>query len=354
VKQVSRQAGRISLIIGILPAPPAQLPLQGYGKPEHLLSLLRESASGYISGQALAKKAGISRSAVWKQVRRLRRYGYSIESLHGMGYRLSGETDSPVPWELARVLRTSFIGKSITYREALDSTQNLAISVAGRHDSHGAVVIADQQKSGRGRMKRKWLSPKGGLWLSIVLKPSIPTARITLLPFVAALAVCEGVKEGTKLDARLKWPNDVMISGKKIAGILLDISAESEQVNYAVIGIGLNANVDASAIASRLDTGMAVTSIKDELGHETSRLVLTRLLLEKLEHYYLELERHGPSGILQKWKQGSDMLGKNISVTQGGKTIHGVATDLGDDGSLLLKANGKEISIVSGDIQLRY
>lgn len=356
MKQVRRQAGRISLIIGILPAPPALLPLpaQDYGKPDQFLSLLRtESASGYVSGQALAKKAGISRSAVWKQIRRLRRYGYTIESLHGMGYRLAGETDSPVPWELAKALRTSFV-KNIVYREAADSTQNLAMSIAGKPDSHGTVVIAEQQKSGRGRMKRKWLSPKGGLWLSVVLKPSIPTAQVTLLPFVAALAVCDAIREGTKLDAGLKWPNDVMISGKKVAGILLDISAEAEQVNYAVIGIGLNANVDSSAIASRLDAGIMITSIKDELGHETSRLALAHLLLEKLEHYYLELERQGPPGILQKWKQRSEMLGKQVSVTQGGKTVQGIAAGLNDDGSLLLKAGDKEISIVSGDIKVRY
>jgi len=321
--------------------------------PEQFLSLLRsESEHGFISGQTLAIKAGISRSAVWKQVRKLRRCGYAIESLHGAGYRLVGETDSPVPWELGKALGTSFVGSNIVYREVLDSTQNLAISVAGRQDSHGTVVIADQQKSGRGRMKRKWLSPKGGLWLSVVLHPSIPTARITLLPFAAAIAVCEAIREATKLDARLKWPNDIMISGKKVAGILLDISAEAEQVNYAVIGVGLNANVDSSAISSHLENSK-ITSIKDELGREISRLVLTRLLLQKLEQYCSELERDAP-GILRKWKQRSDMLGRKVSVAQGGKTIHGIAADLNDDGSLLIKKEDGEISITSGDVQVRY
>jgi BirA family biotin operon repressor/biotin-[acetyl-CoA-carboxylase] ligase len=323
--------------------------------PEQFLLLLRtESANGYVSGQILAKKAEISRSAVWKQIRRLRRYGYAIESLHGIGYRLAGETDLPVPWELAKVLHTSFVRK-IIYREAVDSTQNLAISIAGKPDPHGTVVIAEQQKNGRGRMKRKWLSPKGGLWLSIVLKPSIPTAQVMLMSFVAALAVCDAIRECTKLDVRLKWPNDVMISGKKVAGILLDISAEAEQVNYVVIGIGLNVNVDSSYIASRLDPGTMITSMLNELGHEESRLVLVRLLLEKLENYYLELESCGPSSILQKWKQRTDMLGKQVLVTQGGRTIRGVATGLSDDGSLLLRAgDDKEISIVSGDIKVRY
>lgn len=320
-------------------------------EPGEFLSLLR-SESGYISGQALAKKAGISRSAVWKQIRALRRYGYTVESRHGLGYRLVDQTDLPVPWELARILHTSFIGRQVVFRHSADSTQNLALSLASKPDSHGTVVIAEQQKSGRGRQKRKWLSPKGGVWLSVILKPDIPTAKITLLPFVAALAVCDAIKT-THLDARLKWPNDVMISGKKVAGILLDISAEADQVNHAVIGIGINANVDAYTISARLD-GIKITSISGELGYATSRLNLTKALLENLEHYYLEMEQRGISAVLQKWKKNSDMMGRRVTVTQNNKTIQGVAADVNDDGSLLLHTNDGDINIVSGDINVRY
>lgn len=320
-------------------------------EPGEFLSLLGSEA-GYISGQALAKKAGVSRSAVWKQIKTLRRHGYTIESRHGLGYRLAGRTDLPVPWELARVLHTSFVGKQLVFRETADSTQNLAISLAGKPGSHGAVVIAEQQKSGRGRQKRKWLSPKGGVWLSVVLKPTIPTARITLLPFVAALAACDAIK-ATGLDARLKWPNDVMISGKKVAGILLDISAEADQVNYAVIGIGINANIDSAAVSARLD-GIKVTSISDELGRSISRLDLTKSLLENLERYYLEMEQRGPGAIIQKWKKNSDMLGRKIAVTQNGKTIQGVAADVNGDGSLLLHTDHGDVNVVSGDIHVQY
>jgi BirA family transcriptional regulator, biotin operon repressor / biotin---[acetyl-CoA-carboxylase] ligase len=320
-------------------------------EPGEFLSLLGSEA-GYISGQALAKKAGISRSAVWKQIKMLRRHGYTIESRHGLGYRLAGRTDLPVPWELTRILHTSFVGKQLVFREIADSTQSLAISLAGKPGSHGAVVIAEQQKSGRGRQKRKWLSPKGGVWLSVVLKPAIPTARITLLPFVAALAACDAIK-ATGLDARLKWPNDVMISGKKVAGILLDISAEADQVNYAVIGIGINANVDSAAVSARLD-GIKVTSISDELGHSTSRLDLTKSLLENLERYYLEMEQRGPDSIIQKWKKNSDMLGRKIAVTQNDKTIQGVAADVNGDGSLLLRTDHGDVDVVSGDIHVHY
>lgn len=320
-------------------------------QPEAFVSLLRSEA-GYISGQALAKKAGVTRSAVWKQIRMLRRYGYAIESRQGLGYRLAGQTDLPVPWELAMVLRTSFVGKHVVYRETTDSTQDIAISLADRLDSHGTVVIAEQQKNGRGRQKRKWLSPKGGIWLSVILKPGVPTAKITLLSFVAALAVCDAIK-ATGLDARLKWPNDVMISGKKVAGILLDISAEAGHVNYAIIGIGINANVDSAAVSARLD-GTKIASISDELGHSTSRLDLTRSLLENLEHYYLEMEQQGTGTILQEWKKRSDMLGRKVAVVQNNKTIQGLAADINDDGSLLLRTDGGDVNVVSGDIYVRY
>lgn len=308
--------------------------------------------TGYISGQALAKKAGISRSAVWKQISALRSYGYSVESRNGFGYRLSGQTDLPLPWELARVLNTSFVGKNVVFRQRTDSTQKIALSLAIKPDSHGTVVIAEQQASGRGRQKRKWLSPKGGIWLSVILKPDIPTAKIAMLSFAAALAVCEAIR-AIGLDARLKWPNDVMICNKKVAGILLDISAEEDQVNHAVIGIGINANVDASAISTRLN-GTKVTSISDELGHVASRLTLTRALLENLERWYLDIEHRGTGMIVREWKKNSDMLGRKVSVKQNNRTIHGLAADINDDGSLLLRTDNGDSNVVSGDINVRY
>jgi BirA family biotin operon repressor/biotin-[acetyl-CoA-carboxylase] ligase len=324
-------------------------------RPEELLPLL-SSKKGYTSGNELAKEAGISKSTVWKQIKSLRRYGYNIESKHGMRYRLAGQTDLPVPWELEKVLHTLFVGKQkIVYRQTTDSTQNIAISLAEENlNPHGIVIIAEQQKSGRGRQKRKWFSPKGGIWLSVVLKPHIPTAQITLLPFVAALAVHDAIKKSTELDAKIRWPNDVTISGKKVAGILIDISTEAEQVNYAVIGIGINANVDSSAISSCLENSVTVTSISDELGHNTSMLGLTRELLERLEYYYLELERRGPCTIIKKWKKNSDILGRKVAVVQNNKTIQGIAADIKDDGSLLMRTDRDDMKVVADDIRVWY
>ena len=142
-----------------------------------LLSFFRSADRGYVSGQSLAAQAGVSRSAVWKQIRKLRDYGYGIDSVQGLGYRLVTETQNPVPWELKRILQTSFVGSDVVYLQIADSTQSTALTIANKNeDANGIVVIADRQSSGRGRLKRKWISPSGGLWFSVLLRPRIPTA----------------------------------------------------------------------------------------------------------------------------------------------------------------------------------
>src|SRR5215208_1084170 len=319
---------------------------------EHLLSLLRLQ-KGYISGKILAKETGISTSGISKRIKILRKYGYNIESRHRIGYRIAGETTLPLPWELTKVLDTLFVGKDkIIYRLTTHSTQNLAILLAEKNpSSDGIVIIAGQQKSGRGRQNRKWLSPKGGIWLSVVLRPSMPASNITLLPFAAALAVCDAIKKTTQLDAKLRWPNDVTISGKKVAGILIDSSVEAERINYAVIGIGVNANVDSSIISLHLERSIKVTSLRNELGHETSLLGLTKEILERLEYYYTELEHSTPHTIIEKWKKSSDILGQKVELMQSNRTIQGIAADVKDDGSLLVKVdNYEDINVVASDI----
>ena len=324
---------------------------------EHLLSLLRLQ-KGYISGRILAKETGISTSGISKRIKILRKYGYDIESRHRMGYRLAGETNLPLPWELTKVLDTLFVGKDkIIYRLSTHSTQNLAILLAEKNpSSDGTVIIAGQQKSGRGRQNRKWLSPKGGIWLSVVLRPRISSSKITLLPFAAALAVCDAIKKTTQLDVKLRWPNDITISGKKVAGILIDISMEAERINYAIVGIGINANVDSSAISSHLEKGIKVTSLSDELGHKMNILDLTKVILERLEYYYMELRRCAPHTIIEEWKKNSDILYHKVAVMQNNRTIQGIAVDVNDDGCLLVRTDECDnIHILAvGDIHVRY
>ena len=323
---------------------------------EHLLSLLRLQ-NGYISGKTLAKEIGISTSGISKRIRNLRKYGYNIESRHRIGYRLAGETDLPLPWELVKVLHTMFLGKEkIIYRLTTHSTQNLAILLAEKNPgSDGLVIIAEQQTSGRGRRNRTWLSPKGGIWLSVILRPRISASKMTLLPFAAALAVCDAIKKTTQLDAKLRWPNDVTISGKKVAGILIDSSMEGERIDYAVIGMGINANVDPSAISSHFEKSIKVTSLSDELGHKTSILGLTKEVLERLEYYYLELKNCFPHTLIDEWKKNSDILHQKVVVIYSNRTIQGIATDVKDDGSLLVRTDDcGNINVVANDIHVRY
>jgi BirA family transcriptional regulator, biotin operon repressor / biotin---[acetyl-CoA-carboxylase] ligase len=325
--------------------------------PEELILSLLRLQKGYISAKNLANGTGISISAIPKWINLLRKHGYDIELRHRRGYRLAGETDLPVPWELAKRLDTLFVGKDkIVYRLTTHSTQNLAILLAEKNpDSDGLVIIAEQQKSGRGRENREWLSPKGGVWLSVVLRPCMPASNITLLPFAAALAVYDAIKKTTQLDAKLRWPNDVTISGKKVAGILIDSSVEAERINYAIIGIGVNANVDSSVISSHLGKNIKVTSLSDELGHATSILGLTKEILERLDYYYVELEYCVSRTIIEEWKKNSDILGQKVALMQSNRTIQGIAADVKEDGSLVVRAdNCEDINVVASDIYVRY
>jgi BirA family transcriptional regulator, biotin operon repressor / biotin---[acetyl-CoA-carboxylase] ligase len=323
---------------------------------DHLLSLLKVQ-KGYIPLKILAKETGVTTSAISKRIRILRKSGYKIESSYKMGYRLACATHISPPGELAKMLNTVFVGKSkIIYKHSVESTQNLAVLLAEKkHSAEGIVVIAEQQTSARGRQNRKWLSPNGGLWLSVILRPRISASKITVLPFAAALAVCDAIKITTTLQPKLRWPNDITIDGKKVGGILIDLSMESEQINYAVIGIGINANIDSSSISSSLEKHTKVTSLCDELGHEISIQGLTKAILEGLEYYYLKLKDGVAHTIIEQWKKNSDILDQKVQVIQNDKTTEGIAADVKDDGSLLLRTNGLDyINVVASDIRVRY
>jgi BirA family transcriptional regulator, biotin operon repressor / biotin---[acetyl-CoA-carboxylase] ligase len=187
------------------------------------------------------------------------------------------------------------------------------------------------------------------------LRPRVSASKMTLLPFAAALAVCDAIKKTTQLDAKLRWPNDVTISGKKVAGILIDSSMEGERIDYAVIGMGINANVDPSAISSHLEKSIKVTSLSDELGHKTSILGLTKEVLERLEYYYLELKNCFPHTLIDEWKKNSDILHQRVVVIHNNRTIQGIAADVKDDGSLLVRTDDcGNINVVANDIHVIY
>ena len=322
-----------------------------------ILKLLKDLKGRYISGEKISKSVRVSRAAIWKHVSTLRNYGYKVESKKGLGYKLVKATDQLLPWEIKEGLKAQFIGREMRYYSVVDSTQDIAIKLAEAGAQEGIVVIAEKQKKGRARVGRKWIAPEGGIWLSTILKPKIPTAESTILPLAAALAVCNAIKSECKLDAKLKWPNDVIIDGKKISGILAEMSCEADRVNYVVIGIGVNANVDVKKIESTIkgtEGYYGATSLRSKLGRKIDRIKLVRKILVELEEIYLDLERERSDTIIQAWKDNSATLGTNVTVSLNEMCFEGKAIDIDYDGALLVKLpNGSIKRVVAGDVFVR-
>ncbi|HMK45943.1 MAG TPA: biotin--[acetyl-CoA-carboxylase] ligase [Methanocella sp.] len=307
---------------------------------DEILRLLREKKD-YVSGEQMADSLGISRSAVWKQVQALMRDGYEIESHQNRGYRLAGIPDRLYPFEVKYGLQTSVIGCKVVHFSSTSSTNIVARQMAERSIDEGAVVISETQTRGKGRQGRKWVTRPGGIWLSLVLKPKIDPAHAASITLLAAVSVTKALR-GLGLEAVIKWPNDVLVNGKKICGILTEMSAETDAVNFVVLGIGINVNNDVP-----LETA---TSAKTELGRQVDRLKLVQSLLEALDEDYAAFRENGFLPILWSWRRYSDTLGRSVEVTYQGETVRGMAQDVADDGSLIVKLQDGEIrKIVSGD-----
>ena len=189
-----------------------------------LLLLLKSHQDEYLSGQDLSDVLKISRVAVWKDIKKIRSLGYKIESKQHLGYKLTDFTDQLVPWEITDNLKTKLLGKRVYYFETIDSTQAFAIKIAANKIENGTVVISKRQSKGRGRLKRKWESPNGGVWMSIIIHPKFDIKHIVLMPIATSLALCLAIEKILKIKPELKWPNDLTVHGKKVAGILLDLS----------------------------------------------------------------------------------------------------------------------------------
>jgi BirA family transcriptional regulator, biotin operon repressor / biotin---[acetyl-CoA-carboxylase] ligase len=283
---------------------------------------------------------------------------------------------SSVPLKLLHHLDTTILGKRIYYYKKLDSTQAFAISMSekkllsknkgrlkeeGIKSIHGTIIIAEEQKNGRGRYpERKWISPQGGIWLSIILVPKIDAAQSAFLSFISAISVCDTIVEKTNLNPKIRWPNDIVIQGRKVSGIIVNVSTEQEKINYAIIGIGINVNVDSSrivgAFVDNAENNMnsdactrewGITTLKEErYGKQVDIVCMMKYLLEKLEYYYNQLERQGTHNIRNEWKKRADTLGRLVKVKKQGGIIEGIALDVDGDGVLLVKTEDGNIQQV--------
>jgi BirA family biotin operon repressor/biotin-[acetyl-CoA-carboxylase] ligase len=322
----------------------------GSPSEELVLAFLAEAGDAFVSGEAISDKLGLTRAAVWKHVESLRSQGYRIDAFPARGYRLAAVPDRLGPLELRPLLNTHDVGRELHWYAELGSTSDRAKELADEGAEHGELVIAEAQTAGRGRRGRVWTSPPGrNLAFSVVLRPDLPPARAPELTLVASIAICDALRQAG-VEAGIKWPNDVLAHGRKIAGILTELAAEPDRVHWVVLGVGVNVNARREDFPPELRD--EATSVLLERGEPAPRALFAAACLAGLEEW---LDRHAEAGfgaIRTAWRERSVTLGRQVSVRADGRDVLGVAEDLDEDGALLVRDASGVQRILSGDVTL--
>ena len=316
--------------------------------PERVLRLLLKGGS-FLSGERISSELGITRAAVWKKIAALREKGFVIEARPSRGYRLIQSPDLSGEEIMAGV--RGALWKEVLYYNVLDSTNEAGTALCqGSGPLSGTVIISDTQTRGRGRLGRKWFSPPGlNIYMSIVLVPEIPPRDAPLLTILSSVACATAIRKQCGTDVAIKWPNDLMIGGKKIGGILTEIRSDPDRVAWAVIGIGINVNMDSGHL--RGDLRKIATSIKAESGAYHARSGLIIAILREFERFYGILIDKGGAPLAEKWRELSCTLGKHVSVSAGPRPFSGLAENIDDEGLLLLRLPTGELKrIGAGDL----
>lgn len=316
-----------------------------------ILELLRRQ-EGFLSGEDIGRELSITRAAVWKGIKKLREEGYEIEAVTNRGYRLTNPETMYNKRELEQGLKTKTMGQSIYFYEETDTTNNRARELAQEGAPEGTLVVAEKQTAGRGRRGKVWESPPGtGIWMSLVLRPQIMPAEASVLTLLCGLATAEAIKAETGLSAGIKWPNDILINGKKAVGILTEMDCEMSEVHFVIPGIGINVNT-ASFPPEIADIA---TSLYLECGKTVSRRRLVHKVLERLEEHYETFLRTGSfTAMLEDYRKHCITLGKEVHVL-GREPFFAEALDITPEGELLVRRadNGKEEVVFSGEVSIR-
>jgi BirA family biotin operon repressor/biotin-[acetyl-CoA-carboxylase] ligase len=315
-----------------------------------ILSALRANPDG-VSGAELAEQLRISRAAVWARIDDLRKVGFDISASPHFGYKIIGEPDALIADDLlARLGKTKIIGRDIRVFEETTSTNDVIEKFARDGAREGVVVFAESQTRGRGRLGRKWVSPAHkGLWFSILLRPDLRPQETTQLTVASAIALRRAIVSETNLPVEIKWPNDILIRGKKVAGILTELSAEVDRVKHIILGIGIDVNLDANEFPAELKK--IATSLKIESGKTIDRAQLATAILQELDFDYARVGVGKFSEVAVEWEAHCATLGKNVIVQIGGRKIRGRAESLDDDGALILRTeHGRLERITGGDV----
>ena len=319
-----------------------------------VLKFLKSHEDDFLSGQDLSDVLKISRVAVWKHIKTIKSLGYKIESKQKLGYRLVKNSEKLLPWEITEGLKTQTVGKKVYYFDTVDSTQNYAIEISKKKNESGSVVISQRQTAGRGRMNRKWITIKGGLSMSVVLHPKFDASVSTLFPMAASLALATAIQKTINIKPNVKWPNDVVIKGKKVAGMIADASIQSNLIESMVLGVGINFKVDTKHLERQLkktENFYGVASLL-KVNDSTNPLEMIQNFLSELEKIIALLDRGETNKIIQRWEKISNTIGKKVSVKTNNGTITGIAKKINSDGSLNIVKNGKIQRLLVGDISI--
>lgn len=317
-----------------------------------ILRLLRCHDKGFLSGEELSGRLSVSRTTVWKQIQSLKSDGYEIEAHPRLGYALRGVPDRMLANEIKEKLQTTVFGNNIHTFSEIGSTNNEAKSRAAKGEPEGTVVIAESQSTGRGRLSRGWFSPPGrGIWFSLILRPPFLPYLAPQCTLMAAVAVTRALRQMTNLPCGIKWPNDILLDGKKLVGILTEMSAEMDQINYVVIGIGINVNIRADEFPPELQS--IASSLQIATGHPVARTDLLCSILQEMEQLYNHSVQEGFGAVLATWRELSLTLGQVVDVYTPEEHYSGIAIDIDNEGALLVDTEQGRQRVIAGDVSIR-
>jgi len=317
---------------------------------DKILKLLRASQSGFVSGEGLATELGISRTAIWKHIQSLEREGYGIEAMPSQGYRLTSIPDILVKSDIVQGLSTTIIGREIHLFPEVVSTNTRAMEMASQGSPEGTVVLAEMQTGGKGRLGRTWISPRGNLYCSVIFRPVVPIHKAPLITLMGAVAVASAIRTTCASQAAIKWPNDILISGKKVAGLLTEMSAEPDRIKHIALGIGIDVNMELAELPE--DIRSQTTTLSAETGKNIDRTLLLRKLLTELDHWY-QVFLKDPAGVLRQWEIFNSTIGNRVVVRGLSETVEGCAQGIDDEGRLILRLDdGSQRLVAAGDVTI--
>lgn len=323
---------------------------------QKIIEMLRNTGENFLSGESIAERLGISRAAVWKHIQKLRRSGYEITSRERCGYKFTDAPDLLLANDIKDGLNTQVIGKEIYYFPSTDSTNSTAKVFAYRNVPDGTVVVAEEQTGGKGRLNRTFYSPRGkGIWFSLILRPKLVPSDAPKCTLLAAVSIAHAM-DRFGLKAQIKWPNDVMFDGRKLVGILTELSAEMSRITYIVLGIGINVNIARDEFPPELRD--VATSLMEMKGEKLSRIQFFRAVLEEFDKLYVDITSDPKRGfvrMLDEWRKYNITLGKSVRVitASSGEYFLGRARDIDADGALLVETKDGLERVFAGDVSIR-